>query len=100
MLLTTDHDPEPGDADGAVLVDADLSVLGHPPGRYHVYVRDLLVEYDHLDPEAFRVGRLQVLASLTARDPLFRTPPGREAWEAAARRNLAEEQRRWRSGPG
>mgnify|MGYP003374053223 CR=1 FL=1 len=100
VLLTTDHDPEPGDADGAVLVDADLSVLGHPPGRYHVYVRDLLVEYGHLDPEAFRVGRLQVLASLTARDPLFRTPPGREAWEAAARRNLAEEQRRWRSGPG
>ncbi|MGB7961857.1 MAG: DUF4031 domain-containing protein [Propionicimonas sp.] len=96
VLLTIDHDPEPGDRDGAVLADADLSVLGQTPGRYHVYVRDVMVEYGHLVPDDFRAGRLQVLESLAARDPLFRTPLGRASWEAAARRNLAEEQQRWR----
>lgn len=96
VLLTIDHDPGPGDQDGAVLADSDLSVLGQTPGRYHVYVRDVMVEYGHLAPEAFRAGRLQVLESLAARDPLFRTPLGRTSWETAARRNLAEEQQRWR----
>ena len=96
VLLTIDHDPEPSDRDGAVLADADLSVLGQTPGRYHVYVRDVMIEYGHLALDDFRAGRLHVLESLAARDPLFRTPLARATWEAAARRNLAEEQQRWR----
>ena len=36
VRLTASHDPAPGDARGAQLVDADLAILGALPGRYHV----------------------------------------------------------------
>ena len=99
IRLTASHSPEPGDAAGAAVVDADLSILGQRPGRYHVYVRDVRAEYDHLDGPTFRRGRLQVVERLAALDPLFTTPLGRDAWTAAARANLAEERARWTSPP-
>src|SRR3954463_16671639 len=34
VLLTAGHDPAPGDANGAVLCDADLAVLASPPHAY------------------------------------------------------------------
>jgi predicted metal-dependent HD superfamily phosphohydrolase len=37
VLLTAGHDPEPGDANGAVLSDADLAVLAAPPEAYAAY---------------------------------------------------------------
>lgn len=96
--LTTSHAPSPGDPDGAVMADADLSILGQPAGRYHVYVRDVRKEYSHLDEETFRRGRLQVLERLSGLDPLYSTPLGRAAWETPARANLAEEFARWSGG--
>ncbi|MDQ7991708.1 MAG: DUF4031 domain-containing protein [Propionicimonas sp.] len=98
VRLTASHTTTADDADGAVVLDADLSILGQPPGRYHVYVRDVRSEYQHLDDDAFRVGRLQVVERLQALDPLFRTAAGRRAWEATARANLASEAERWSTG--
>ncbi|MFT3876250.1 MAG: DUF4031 domain-containing protein [Propioniciclava sp.] len=91
VRLTATHDPAPGDARGAALVDADLSILGALPGRYHVYARDVRLEYDHLDADTFAAGRAAVLRTLLARRPLFRTPAGIQLWERPARTNMREE---------
>lgn len=97
VRLTASHDPEPGDAAGAVVMDADLSILGQPAGRYHVYVRDIRTEYRAVPEEDFQRGRTQVLRSLLALDPLFRTAAGARAWLPAARHNLSEELLRWQA---
>ena len=38
---------KPSAVPGALLSDADLSILGQVPGRYHVYVRDVRLDYAH-----------------------------------------------------
>ncbi|MHA6523154.1 DUF4031 domain-containing protein [Tessaracoccus sp. G1721] len=89
VRMTADHSPD--DPLGAFLSDADLSILGQIPGRYHVYVRDVRLDYAHVDDDAWRVGRAAVLRSLLGQDPLYRTVAGRDLWEARARANLADE---------
>lgn len=91
VRLTTGHDTPRGDARGSALVDADLSILGALPGRYHVYARDVRLEYDHLDADAFAAGRAAVLRALLAHDPLFRTPTGARLWARPARANMMAE---------
>jgi predicted metal-dependent HD superfamily phosphohydrolase len=91
VRLTASHSPAADDADGAVLCDADLGVLAEEPERYGEYVADVRAEYAHVDDDAFRRGRAEVLGRLLAYDPLFHTPFGRTAWEARARHNLRAE---------
>jgi predicted metal-dependent HD superfamily phosphohydrolase len=95
VRLTARHEPEPGDAAGVQLVDADLSILGQSAGRYHVYSRDVRLEYSRFSDEIFAAGRIRVLEGLSSFDPLYRSPTGRRRWEAQAAHNLAEERRRW-----
>lgn len=99
VRLTASHSPEPGDRTGAIVVDADLSILGQPAGRYHVYVRDVRTEYHEIPDADFRHGRTQVLQRLLALEPLFNTAAGRLAWQEPARRNLTEELDRWLPPP-
>ncbi len=89
VRLTAGHRTAPGDANGAVLCDADLAVLGSP--GYRAYTRAVRAEYAHVPEEAFRAGRAAVLRGLLDLPALYRTPLARERWEAAARANLAEE---------
>jgi len=95
VLLTAHHDPEPGDAAGAALCDADLSILGTTPGRYDVYVRDVRLDYSAVDDASWAIGRAAVLDSLLALDPLYRTTSGQARWSARARENLERERTRW-----
>jgi predicted metal-dependent HD superfamily phosphohydrolase len=91
VRVTTDHDPDPADADAAVLCDADLAVLASGTTAYQDYVSGVRAEYAHLDDATFVQGRAAVLRRLLAQEPLFRTPAGRSAWEATARENLRAE---------
>ena len=91
VLLTADHDPAPGDADGAVLCDADLAVLASPAPAYAAYASAVREEYGHLSDAEFTAGRIAVLEHLLALPALFRTPAGAEQWTAPARANLAAE---------
>ncbi len=93
VLLTRDHAPASGDRPGALLCDADLSVLGASPARYAEYVDGVRTEWAHLDDASWRRGRADVLQRLLALDPLFRTDAGRARWETAARINLGGELR-------
>ena len=93
VLLTASHRPEPGDDAGALLCDADLSVLAAPPERYASYVQGVRQEYAHVGDAAFRSGRAQVLRALLG-GPLFHTPAAADRWEARARAQVAAEVQR------
>ena len=95
IRLTNTHITDAGDDRGALVLDADLSVLGTAPGRYHVYARDVRLEYpDYTDAE-FASGRLRVLDRLLNLDTLYSTPVAQQRWLASASSNLASEHRRW-----
>jgi predicted metal-dependent HD superfamily phosphohydrolase len=97
MIEATAHlaaPAQPGDElsiDTAVLLDADLAVLGADPTAYETYVRGVRHEYRHLDDDAWRDGRAAVLRSFLERPSIYRTTTGRERWEQRARANLTAE---------
>lgn len=91
VRLTSDHRPEPGDDDGALLCDADLSVLGGEPEPYARYVAAVREDYAHIGDADFAAGRAAVVRHLLELDPLFHSDRARELWLDAARRNLLGE---------
>ena len=103
VLLTAGHDPEPDDANGAVLCDADLAVLAGPPDAYAAYASAVREEYGHLSDEEFTAGRIAVLEHLLALPALYRTPEAAGQWADRAAANLTVEltllRRRAASGP-
>jgi predicted metal-dependent HD superfamily phosphohydrolase len=82
---------DPSGADAAVLLDADLAVLGSEPAAYQAYVTGVRAEYAHVDAAAWQVGRGQVLRDLLARRPLFATAPAQQRWAARAAANMTAE---------
>jgi predicted metal-dependent HD superfamily phosphohydrolase len=64
IRLTAGHIVEPGDANGRMLIDADLAILTADRGRYERYARDVRAEYAHLDDDTWRAGRAAALQSL------------------------------------
>ncbi|KAF6260265.1 hypothetical protein COO60DRAFT_1700389 [Scenedesmus sp. NREL 46B-D3] len=93
ILATADHHHLAGDADGDVVVDADLSILGAPLQRYADYAVAVRKEYGHLSDAEFTQGRARVLKGLLDREQLFLTDVGKSTCEAAARANMGHE---WR----
>ena len=91
VRLTSDHRPEPGDDDGALLCDADLSVLGGEPGEYARYVAAVRQDYAHIGDADFAAGRAAVVRRLLELDPLFHSGRAKELWLDAAHRNLKGE---------
>ncbi|MHA7290584.1 DUF4031 domain-containing protein [Arthrobacter sp. MDT3-24] len=91
VRLTSDHRSEPGDDDGALLCDADLSVLGGEPEPYARYVAAVREDYAHIGDADFAAGRAAVVRHLLELDPLFHSDRARELWLDAARRNLRGE---------
>lgn len=89
--LTTMHLPADSDVAGAVLCDADLSILGSDSPTYTRYARWIREEYDLIPDETFRSGRAQILRRFLDRPTLFHTEAGRQRWEQAARSNLSQE---------
>lgn len=91
VRLTASHDPTDDDVAGAMLVDADLEVLGRAPTAYARYAEQVRRDFAHVAEADFRRGRAAVLRGLLDRPRLYRTAGGRELWEEPARRNLREE---------
>lgn len=79
------------DADTAVLLDADLAILGADNRRYLRYAADIRREYDWVDEASYRDGRVNVLTNFLSRPRIFRTTRMFEVAEQPARQNLAAE---------
>jgi predicted metal-dependent HD superfamily phosphohydrolase len=91
VLATLTHEAADGDRLTAVLLDADLAILGSDPPAYERYRAAVRAEYAHVDEAAWRVGRTAVLRSLLDRDQLYLTAAARDRWTAMARANMAAE---------
>ncbi|MDQ4007370.1 MAG: HD domain-containing protein [Actinomycetota bacterium] len=91
VRLTATHRPDEGDANGAVLCDADLRILAAEPWRHAEYVADVRAEYAEVPDDAFRAGRSAVLRRLLEADRLYSTATGYARWEQRARANLTAE---------
>lgn len=87
--LTAQHGPAPDD-EAALLLDADLAILGQSPLLYLRYVQGVRAEYGHLSDEDFRSGRSDVLRGLLERERLFQHGAFAHL-EDPARANLAAE---------
>jgi predicted metal-dependent HD superfamily phosphohydrolase len=91
VRLTATHAPRRGDANGAVLCDADLAVLAGGADEYAAYLAAVRAEYGRFSDEEFRAGRTAVVEELLRLPALYSTAHGTAAWEAAARANLRAE---------
>ena len=93
MIEATEHGatgPGATTGDTAVLVDADLAILGADPAGYSTYVTGVRL-YRHVSDEEWRSGRAAVLEAFLERPTIYSTPTGRDRWETRARANLAAE---------
>lgn len=90
VLVTKTHTVRAADINGAVLSDADLSVLGSEPLRYRAYAAAVREEYADVPDDIFKPARAQLLSSLLDGE-LFHTTAARQRWEEVARRNIREE---------
>jgi predicted metal-dependent HD superfamily phosphohydrolase len=96
MIEATEHhatgtDVPEGAVDLAVLLDADVAILGADPAGYSTYVARVRSEYRHLDDEEWRTGRARVLRAFLDRPAIFLTDSARTRWEERARANLTAE---------
>lgn len=91
VRLTSTHSPEPGDHAGALLCDADLSILGAEPTAYARYLAAVREDYAHVSDADFAAGRAAVVRQLLTLDPLFHSERAKGLWLDAARRNLEAE---------
>lgn len=87
LILATRHTTPPATRDEALLVDADLSILGAGPQEFAAYDAAIRQEYAFVPEEAYRAGRARVLRSFLDRGRIFTTPEF-AGLEAAARVNL------------
>jgi len=89
---TATHDAGPSaTATALVLFDADLAILGSARDRYLAYAADVRVEYAHVPDPDFRAARSAILRGFLDRPRIYRTATAYDAWEPAARTNLADE---------
>jgi len=94
MIEATEHgasSAEGAQGDTAILLDADLAILGADPAGYSTYVAGVRSEYRHVDDDDWRSGRAEVLRGFLGRPTIYLSRAGRERWETRARANLAAE---------
>ena len=94
VLDTATHDATSSADTGAAAVvvhDADLWVLSAPVDRFDEYCRQVREEYAHVSSPAYARARSEVLRPFLVRPHVYRSGHAREAWEPAARENLARE---------
>jgi len=93
ILLTESHRIHGEDPLGALVISIDLSILGSDPHGYRAYVEAIREEYAHVPDELWRAGRGAVLRRMLDADSLYPDAGFRDALEAQARRNIADELR-------
>lgn len=81
----------PVDRDTAVLLDADLAILGASKERYRRYSAEIRKEYGFVPETDYRVGRTAVLQKFLDRPRIFHTACLFEEGEMRARQNMTAE---------
>ena len=82
------------DRDTALLLDADLSILGSPPPRYREYESAIRAEYSWVPDAEYARGRTAALEQFLARPRLFQSDVMHTEYDEQARMNLRGELKR------
>lgn len=93
ILATASHSGADADLDTetAVLVDADLAILGAVPISYSAYVIGVRAEYFFVDEDRWRTGRGRILLDFLGRPRIFATDYMHTEFEHRARANIQAE---------
>lgn len=89
LVLATRHHEATDDADAALLLDIDLSILGSAPEQFDLYEEQVRREYAWVSDDDFRGGRRAILEKLRGRPRIYQTDFFHARYEAQARENLA-----------
>jgi predicted metal-dependent HD superfamily phosphohydrolase len=84
--------------DTAMLLDADLAILGADPTAYQAYANGVRAEYSHVDDDQWTIGRAAVLQRFLGRGRLFLTEHMHAALDHRARANIEAELAALRAG--
>lgn len=87
LILATRHTSPPATRAEALLVDADLGILGSDPDTFAAYDAAIRQEYAFVPEAEYRLGRARVLRGFLERDRIY-TAPEFAGLEAQARENL------------
>ncbi|GGR08518.1 HD domain-containing protein [Deinococcus ruber] len=87
LILATRHTSPPSTRTEALLIDADLSILGAAAPVFWQYERAIRQEYSFVDWPAYRAGRAAVLQGFLSRERIYSTPEF-AGLETGARVNL------------
>ncbi len=90
-LIRATRTHQTDEADGFVLLDADLSILGAATDEYDAYTLAIRQEYAWVPEVEFRSGRTRILQGFLERERIFRLERMRQQFEEQARRNLERE---------
>ena len=88
LILDTRHDESPQTADGRLLVDIDLAILGADEARFWRYEEQIREEYSWVEETAYRTGRTTIMQGFLNRDQLYLTDFFKARLESQARKNL------------
>lgn len=88
LVLATRHLTLPQEADGQLLCDIDLSILGRDPKVFDEFERRIRREYAWVPEPMYRSSRSEVLAGFLRRRSIYQTEYFRERYEQLARANL------------
>ena len=89
--------PVPPTHQTALLLDADLAILGAHGSRYQEYASAVRAEYAYVPEADFREVRAEILTTFLHREAIYHLQPSRTLWEARARHNITQEIRQLRS---
>ena len=92
LIEATAHH-QPSSLAEAVLLDADLAILGADATTYDDYIRTVREEYAAVDDDGWSAGRSRVLAGFLDRERIFATRRMFDQREVRARANLASRAR-------
>ncbi|ANE42744.1 phosphohydrolase [Deinococcus puniceus] len=88
LILATRHAAPAATRAEALLIDADLSILGATAEAFAAYDAAIRREYRHVPGLLYRMGRKKILRGFLEREQIFTTPEF-AGLEAQARVNLA-----------
>lgn len=88
LILATRHLAPCDSIDAAILVDADVAILGASPERFDQYEQQIRVEYQQIPAAAFACKRRKILQDFLQRPSIFSTALFQSRYESRARANL------------
>ena len=88
LILATKHSAPPPTRAAALMVDADLAILGASAAEFAAYDAAIRQEHAHVPALLYRAGRRKVLRGFLDRERIYTTPEF-AGLEAQARENLA-----------